>query len=104
LIPLFVIFDFLGKATGYLFFVYFIKIITVLMGINGILFGVGLLKVKNQLITIYVIAGVLQIVENMMFIIPVSIVQLAGLWLAVPANFILLLVIFNEFRKNKKVV
>jgi hypothetical protein len=74
------------------------------MGINGILFGVGLLKVKNQLITIYVIAGVLQIVENMMFIIPVSFVQLAGLWLAVPANFILLLVIFNEFRKNKKVV
>lgn len=104
MIPMFVIFDFLGKSTGYVFFVYFIKIIAVLMGINGILFGVGLIKVKNQLITIYVIAGVMQIIENMMFVIPVSIVQLAGLWLAVPANFILLLVIFKELRKLNSTV
>ena len=101
LIPLFVIFDFLGKTTGIMFFVFFIKILAVFMGINGILFGVGLIKVKSQLITIYLVAGILQIVENMMFIIPVSVVQLVGLWLAIPANFTLLLIIFNEFRKMK---
>lgn len=100
-LPAFVLFDFLGKATGYLVFVYIIRAVTILMGLNGVLFGVGLLLQKNQFSVIYIFAGILQIIENVMFLVPVSIVQMVGLWLAVAANFMLLLIIFNEFRKTK---
>ena len=101
LIPVFVIVDSVARVTGNSFFVYLIRVIVVLIGITGILFGAGLIKSWISGKILFIIAGVIQIVENLMFLIPFSPVQNIGLWLAVPGNFILLLILFFEMNTHK---
>jgi transcriptional regulator with XRE-family HTH domain len=104
LIPLFVIVDSIARVTGNSIFIYLLQATVVLMGINGVFFGAGLIKSGYPGKILFIIAGMIQIIENLMFIIPVLQVQYIGLWLAIPANFVLLLIIFNEFRQTKVIL
>ena len=100
LIPLFVIVESLARVTGISVFVYMIRGSVFLIGITGTLFGVGLIKAGNSGKVLFTVAGIIQVVQNLMFIIPVLFVQYVGLWIAVPANFVLLLILFFEFRRS----
>ena len=102
LIPVFVIVDSLARVTGVSIFIYLIKATVVLIGITGILFGSGLIKSGISGKILFTVAGVIQIIENLMFIIPFLPVQYIGLWLAIPANFILLLILYFELTNFKK--
>lgn len=64
----------------------------VLMGINSVAFGIGLLKIKRENDLIKNIAGILQICIAPFFIFPVSILNYVGCWMTIP--FILALIIF----------
>jgi transcriptional regulator with XRE-family HTH domain len=102
LIPLFVIVESLARVTGYTIFVYLIRVTVFLLGITGILFGSGLIKSGSTGKILFIVAGILQIAQNFMFVIPVLFVQYIGLWLAIPSNFVLLLILFFEFAVIKK--
>ena len=101
LIALFVIVDMLARVTGNQIFGYFIRAVVLLMGFGGVLFGLGLLKTGTRGNVWFIVAGIFQIAQNLMFIIPFLAVQTIGLWLAIPANFILLLILFFEFKETR---
>jgi hypothetical protein len=86
----------LARVTGNEVFGYIIRGEVLLMGLGGVLFGLGLLKAGNPDKVWFNVAGILQIVQNIMFLIPLLPVQYIGLWLAVPANFVLLVVLYFE--------
>ena len=100
LIALFVIVDMLARVTGNPVFGYLIRAVVLLMGIGGVLFGLGLLKTDTHDKIWFIIAGIFQIVQNIMFLIPFTAVQYIGLWLAVPANFVLMMVLYFEWKEN----
>ena len=99
LISLFVIVDMLARISGNQVFGYFIRAVVLLMGLGGVLFGLGLIKAGTPGKVWFLVAGILQIVQNIMFLIPFLAVQYIGLWLAVPANFVLLLVLYFEWKE-----
>ena len=99
LIALFVIADMLARISGNQAFVYFIRAVVLLIGFGGVLFGLGLLKAGTPGKVGFIVAGILQIVQNIMFLIPFISIQYIGLWLAVPANFVLLLVLYFEWKE-----
>ena len=101
LIPVFVVADFLSRITGQPIFIYMIRATVVLFGITGVMFGMALIKTGNSGKILFTVAGIIQIIENVMFLVPVFQVQNIGLWLAVPGNFILLLIIYAELQKSK---
>lgn len=100
LIALFVIVDMLARVTGTQVFGYFIRAVVLLIGFGGVLFGLGLLKTGTHDKVWFIVAGIMQIAQNIMFLIPFMAVQYIGLWLAIPANFILLLLLFFELKEN----
>jgi transcriptional regulator with XRE-family HTH domain len=77
------------------------KLIILLMGINSVIFGIGLLKVKNQWMNLYKITGILQILIAPFFIIPLSITSIIGFWLSVPFILLLLSIVYLEFKEAK---
>jgi transcriptional regulator with XRE-family HTH domain len=101
LIPVFVVADFLARITGHMIFIYMIRATVVMIGITGVMFGMALIKTGNTGKILFTVAGIIQIIENVMFLVPVFLVQNIGLWLAVPGNFILLLIIYTELQKSK---
>jgi transcriptional regulator with XRE-family HTH domain len=100
LIVLFVIVDMLARVSGNQVFGYIIRAVVLLIGIGGVLFGLGLLKAGTLGKVWLIVAGILQIIQNLMFVIPWLPVQYIGLWLAIPANFILLLILFFELKET----
>ena len=100
LIAIFVIVDMLARVTGSEVFGYIIRTVVLIIGFGGVLFGLGLLKTSTQGKVWFIVTGILQIVQNIMFLIPFLAVQYIGLWLAVPANFVLLLVLFFELKEK----
>lgn len=88
-------------STKYSFVEHFNKLIISIMGINGIIFGIGLLKDKSLLINWYKFTGVLQIVIAPFFIIPLPILNIIGCWLSIPSILLLLCIVYFEFKESK---
>ncbi len=78
------------------------KLIILLMGINSVVFGIGLLRTKNQLSILYKITGVVQILIAPFFIIPLSITNIIGFWLTIPFILLLLSIVYLESKEAKK--
>lgn len=72
------------------------------MGINSVVFGIGLLRTKNQLSILYKITGVVQILIAPFFIIPLSITNIIGFWLTIPFILLLLSIVYLESKEAKK--
>ncbi len=72
---------------------------TIVLGLNCIVFGIGLLKSKSQNTLLYRLAGILQIIASPFFILPVPILNFIGIWLSLPFLFFLLGIVFSEYRK-----
>ena len=100
LIPLFLITILISSKYG--FADRLNELIVLLMGINSILFGIGLMKAKNHLVNLYKIAGILQVLLAPFFIIPVPIVRIIGFWLSIPFILLLLSIVYLECRKSQK--
>lgn len=77
------------------------KLTILIMGINSVVFGIGLLKIQNQLMNWYKITGVLQILIAPFFIIPLSITNIIGFWLSIPFLLLLLSIVYLEFKEAK---
>ncbi len=77
------------------------KLIIIISGINSVIFGIGLLKAKNQLMNLYKITGVLQILIAPFFIISLPILNLIGCWLSIPFILLLLSIVYLEFQESK---
>lgn len=73
-------------------------LITVVLGLNCIVFGIGLLKSKSQNTLLYRLAGILQIITSPFFILPVPILNFIGIWLSLPFLILLLGIVFSEYR------
>lgn len=82
LIPLFLITILISSEYGFAERIN--QLIVLLMGINSVLFGIGLLKAKNQPMILFKIAGILQILIAPFFIIPIPILSIIGFWLSIP--------------------
>lgn len=98
-IPLFLITLLISSKYG--FAEHINKLIIILMGINSVIFGIGLLKVKNQLINLYKITGVLQILIAPFFIISLPITNMIGCWLSIPFILLLLAIVYLEYKESK---
>jgi transcriptional regulator with XRE-family HTH domain len=77
------------------------KLTILLMGINSVIFGISLFKIKSQLMNLYKITGVLQILIAPFFIIPLSITNIIGFWLSIPFILLLLSIVYLEFKEAK---
>lgn len=88
-------------STEYGFARHINKLAILVMAINSIVFGIGLLKIKNQWVTLYKITGVLQILVAPFFIIPLAITAVIGFWLSVPFILLLLVIVYREFKEAK---
>jgi len=97
LISIFVLADVAGITTTYNFIQHIKNLAVILMGINGVLFGIGLLNVKSRFALIHKIAGIIQIVTALMFIVPAPSIQLIGIWLSFPFVLLLIGILFLEF-------
>lgn len=93
-IPYFVITD----LAGHEIFRYLNLLGVVLIGINSIVLGAGLLRSKSRHQTIYKIAGLLQVVMGPLFIIPIPVVQWVGLYMGIPFTLLILTIEFLEYR------
>jgi transcriptional regulator with XRE-family HTH domain len=77
------------------------QVIIILMGINSVIFGIGLLRVKNQWMNWYKITGVLQIVLAPFFILPIPTVNLVGCWITIPFIILLISIFYMEFKEAR---
>ncbi len=68
----------------------------ILMSANGAFFGAGLLLHRFRYRAWYHLTGVLQILITPAFLIPVPLVQMLGLWLALPYFGLLILLLLLE--------
>lgn len=92
--------DILAIATHFSFIVYVIKLLGVILGINGMVFGIGLIFVKNRFPVLYKMGGILQILINPFFIIPLATFNRIGIYLAVPSLIVFVLILFVEFQSS----
>jgi hypothetical protein len=83
------------------FAVHINKLVVFIMGVNAVVFGLSLLRIKNQLTILYKITGVLQILIAPFFLVPTSIIQVIGFWLSVPYLLLLLAIVYLEFKASK---
>jgi hypothetical protein len=73
------------------------RLIILMMGMNSIVFGIGLFTIKSKLMILYKITGILQILIAPFFIIPLSITNIIGFWLSVPFILLLLSIVYMEY-------
>jgi transcriptional regulator with XRE-family HTH domain len=69
----------------------------IILGINGFLFGFGLLKARTQYVMLNKITGIIQILISPFFIIPQPMVQLIGIFLAIPFLILLNVILYLEY-------
>jgi len=99
IIPLFVLTDIIAISSPYQFVIYLKKLCVIIMGINAIIFGIGMLKVDGYFQ--YKIAGILQVLIGPMFIIPLPLIQYIGLWLSLLFIILLLMILVLEYKEVK---
>jgi transcriptional regulator with XRE-family HTH domain len=73
------------------------KMLDILMTLNGITVGVGLLTTVSRYRVWYIITGVLQILITPLFLIPVGVIQIVGFWLSCPFLGLMALILILEY-------
>jgi len=104
-LPLFVISNLLFMNPMYHFTEHLSRILIMIMGLNGVFFGIGLLRMKSKSVFLYKLSGIIQILVSPMYIIPVSLIQLTGLYLSIPLIILLIcsqLITLRSFRLDMR--
>jgi transcriptional regulator with XRE-family HTH domain len=99
-VPLYVISDIVAFSLAYSFMVHVKQLLVIILGINGIVFGVGLLIAKPHFTLLYKVTGILQILIAPSYIIPLTMVQTLGLLLTVPFILLLISILGLEYRAS----
>lgn len=94
IVPSYYIIFFISQSTHLLSLIWIVQIVS---GINGVIFGVGLLKTNGQFLILYRISGILKILISPFFLLPFRSINIIGSWLAVPFLLSLLVIIFCEY-------
>jgi transcriptional regulator with XRE-family HTH domain len=100
LIPLFLISMLITPRYSYGEHIF--RLVTLIMGLNCILFGIGLFKTNNHWKSFYKISGILQVLIAPFFIIQEPIINFVGFCLTIPFILSLLSIVYLEFRESKK--
>jgi len=74
-----------------------------ILGINCIFFGIGLMKTKSSLLTLYKSTGILQLLIAPFFILPIGVLNIVGCWMNIPLYILMLCIMFLEYRKLRQV-
>jgi transcriptional regulator with XRE-family HTH domain len=96
LIPLFAISEILISDGGLHYAGHLNELITILLGLNGFVFGTGLFMIRGNHYMINLMAGSLEILISFLILIPVGLIQLFGLWIAIPYMILLIFILKNE--------
>jgi len=96
-VPSFYITFFIDQSNHLLFLN---KICMIISIINGIIFGIGLLKSKSQFVILYRISGILQILICPFFLIHIQSIKIIVSWLAIPSIISLLVIVFYEYKNS----
>ncbi len=78
------------------------QLILSMLGINCIIFGLGLLKTKSSLSALYKSSGILQVLIAPFFILPIVTLNLVGCWLNIPLYILMVIIIYLECRLLRK--
>lgn len=100
LVPVIVITEIAAASINMSFMSYLIKLVAALLGINGIVFGAGLILIKGKFPVLYKVGGILQILINPLFIIPLTLLNRIGLYLAVPSLILFVMILLFEYRSS----
>lgn len=73
----------------------------VLTGISAIVFGIGLIRLNIGEKNLSEIAGILQVICGFMFLLPFDLLHLISFCLTIPANILLLILIYKERRATE---
>lgn len=73
------------------------RMLDILMTLNGITVGVGLLTTVSRYRVWYRITGILQILITPLFLIPVGAIQIVGFWLSCPFLGLMALILILEY-------
>lgn len=88
--------------TEYSFAKHMNQLVVLLLGINDIIFGTGLLKVKSSLANLYKITGILHIIIAPFVVIPVPVVNIIGWWLILLSILLQLSIVYLEYKESGK--
>lgn len=98
IVPLMVISQHLVGSSGFHAAEHFATLFTLILGLNGVLFGIGLLRNTQNKKTLSNIAGILQLLICPLIVVPNPIFHFISFWLSMPLIFLLLLILFHEKR------
>ncbi len=98
LVPIMVITDILGVYTQLDFLVYVMKLLGIILGINGVLLGVAMLLIKSKFSVLWKVGGIFQILVNPLFVIPLTVLNRIGFYLAIPSLILFVIILFVEYR------
>jgi transcriptional regulator with XRE-family HTH domain len=101
-VPIYIIFSALTFQINNPLFLQLRMITIIILGIGAISLGIGLLFLNSKRKIFAEIAGILQILCGLLFIIPFGVSQFFGLILTFPANILLLIVIYLEKNSIEK--
>ncbi len=97
-VPLSVVARLLNETTVFSWAGHLSELLLILLGLNGILFGIGLLRNGNPMLFLRKITGILEILISVLVLFPVSYIQLIVMWLAVPFLILLLSILWKGYR------
>ena len=101
LVPIMTITDILGVYTNLDFLVYVMKLLGIILGINGVLLGISMLTVKSKFSVLWKVGGIFQIIVNPLFVIPLTVLYRIGFYMAVPSLIMFTVILFFEYRVSK---
>jgi len=97
-LPLLVLSQLVLGSTSYQPATYLTKLFVLILGMNGFVFGFGLIKCHERYSVGYTLAGILQVLISPMFIIPIPLIQMIGLWSTIPFTIFLIFLLFSEYK------
>jgi len=101
LVPLF-FFSTLPDPVRFGFILHIRTLLVLLFGINGLLFGSALLRIKSPVRNIYIFAGIIQLLQAPFYILPFPLTWGIGNWIGFPVIVLFVLLIFLEYRLSAK--
>jgi len=78
------------------------QLVLSILGINCLFFGIGLIKTKTNLIALYKITGILDILIAPFFILPIGTLNIIGCWINIPFFILMISIMFLEYKKLKQ--
>ena len=100
-LPVFVISNLLFMSPTYHFTEHLSRVLIMIMGLNGVFFGIGLLRMKSESVFLYRLSGIIQILVSPMYIFPVSMIQLIGLYLSILLIILLIVAQLITLRNSR---